>query len=64
MPAQGVGAREAPSAAPAPACAELAAADEFLLARVQTLVAFAIVLAGERFAADGADEGAFVGVGA
>lgn len=31
---------------------------------MQAFVAFAVVLAGEGFAADGADEGAFVGVGA
>ena len=41
---------------------ESPAADEFLLAAVQALVAFTVVLTGERFAADGADEGALVGV--
>jgi hypothetical protein len=41
---------------------EFASADEFLLAAVQALVAFAVVLAGEGFTADCADEGPFVGV--
>ena len=64
MSAEGVGAREPSATAPVPACAELAAADEFFLARVEAFVAFAVVLAGEGFAADGADERAFVRVGA
>ena len=64
MAAQRVGAGEPPAAAPVAACAQLAAADEFFLAGMETLVAFAVVLAGKGFAADGADEGAFVGVGA
>ena len=64
MAPQGVGARETPAATPVAACAELAAADEFLLAGMEALVAFAVVLAREGFAADGADERAFVGVGA
>lgn len=64
MSAEGVGTREPSAAAPVPACAELAAADEFFLARVEAFVAFAVVLAGEGFAADGADERTFVRVGA
>lgn len=60
--AEGVGAGEAAAAAPDAAAGELAAADELLLARVQALVTFAVVLAGEGFAADGADEGSLVGV--
>ena len=64
MAPQGVGAREASAAAPVAARAELAAADEFFFARVEPFVAFAVVLAREGFAADGADKGAFVGVGA
>ena len=62
--AEGVRAREAASAAPLPALLELALADELLLARVQPLVALAVVLPREGFAADGADEGALVGVSA
>ena len=64
MPSQRIGTCKPPSTAPVPTCAKLAAADEFLLAAVQALVALAVVLAGKGFAADGADEGAFVGVGA
>ena len=64
MAAQGVGAGESPAAAPGAAGAELAAADEFLFAAVEAFVAFAVVLAGEGFAADGADKRPFVGVGA
>ncbi|KAI4130093.1 MAG: hypothetical protein LQ347_003509 [Umbilicaria vellea] len=64
MAAEGVGAGEAAAAAPGAAGAEVAAADEFLLAAVEALVAFAVVLAREGLAADGADEGPFVGVGA
>lgn len=60
--AEGVGAREAAAAAPAAAASQLAAADELLLARVQALVPFAVVLAREGFAADGADEGPLVRV--
>jgi hypothetical protein len=41
---------------------EYTAADEFLLAAVQTLVTFPIVLASKRFAADGADKRTLVGV--
>lgn len=63
MAAERVGAGETAAAAPGAAGAELAAADEFLLAAVEALVAFAVVLAREGFAADGADEGTFVGVG-
>lgn len=62
MPAQRVRAGEAPATAPVPAYAQLTAADELLLAAVKTLVALAVVLAGERFAADGAHKGALVGV--
>lgn len=65
MATEGVGAGEAATAAPgAAAGAEVAAADELLLAAVEALVAFAVVLAREGLAADGADEGPFVGVGA
>jgi hypothetical protein len=62
--AESVGAGEAAVAAPGVAGLELASTDEFLLAAVEAFVAFAIVLAGEGFAADGADEGTLVGVGA
>lgn len=62
MTAQGVGAGEPAAAAPVAACAELAAADEFLLAAVEAFVPFAVVLAREGLAADGADEGPFVSV--
>ena len=62
MSPQGVGAREASPAAPVPARAQFAAADEFLLAAVQALVPFAVVLSCKGLAADGADEGPLVGV--
>lgn len=42
---------------------EVAATDEFLFAGVEALVSFAVVLACECFAADGADEWPFVSVG-
>lgn len=64
MATQCVGACEAASTAPATTAGQLPSADEFLLARVEALVAFAVVLAGKGLAADGADEGALVGVGA
>jgi hypothetical protein len=64
MPSQSVGARKPTAAAPVLAGlrAQFAAADEFLLARVQPFVALAIVLSCKSFAANSADEGAFVGV--
>ena len=61
--AQSVGSGEAPSAAPGTAVGELASTDEFLLSRVQPFVALAVVLPGESFTADCADEGSLVGVG-
>ena len=64
MAAKSVGACEAATATPVAAGAEFAAADEFLLAAVETFVAFAVVLACESLAADGANKGTFVGVGA
>ena len=64
MPAEGVGTGKAPATAPLATGAQLATADEFLLAGVEAFVAFAVVLAREGFAADGTDERALVGVGA
>jgi len=64
VPPQCVGTCEPTTAAPRPAVGELTAADELFLAGMEALVAFAVVLASECFAADGADEGALVGVGA
>jgi len=46
------------------ASGEVAATDEFLFAGVEAFVSFAIVLACEGFAADGADKGSFVGMSA
>ena len=64
MAAKGVGAGEAAAAAPLGAGLERAATNELLLARVQALVALAVVLARKGLAADGADKGPLVGVGA
>ena len=63
MAAQRVRASKAPSTAPRAAGAELATADEFLFAAVEAFVAFAVVLAGEGFAAYCTDERSFVGMG-
>ena len=60
--AQSVCAGEASSTTPLGAGLESAFADEFLLAGVQAFVAFAVVLAREGFAADGADKWSLVGV--
>ena len=62
MATERVGAGEASTAAPYRAGLEVAFADELLLPGVQTLVPLAVVLAGEGFAADCADEGSLVGV--
>lgn len=64
MSSESVGARETPAAAPVSAGFELPFAHELFLAGVQAFVAFAVVLAGEGFGADGADEWTLVGVGA
>jgi len=62
MSAQSVRTSETPAAAPCSGALERAFANEFLLATVETFVPLAVVLAGESFAADRADEGALVGV--
>ncbi len=64
MATQRISSGEAPPATPIATAGQLATTDEFLLAGMQTLVTFAVVLAGEGLAADGTDEGPFVGVGA
>ena len=63
MAAQCIRACEATPAAPSAAMAELAFADKLFLARMEAFVPLAVMLAGEGFATDGADEGALVGVG-
>lgn len=45
-----------------PVFTEFTLANKFLLARMQTLVAFAVVLPRERFTADCANERPFVGM--
>lgn len=62
--AEGVGAGKAAVAAPGGAGEERSGTDVFLFAGVEAFVAFSVVLARKGFAADGADEGTFVGVGA
>ena len=62
MAAQRVSAGESPAAAPGARVREVALADELLFARVEALVALAVVLAGKGLAADGADEGPLVRV--
>jgi len=64
MAPQCVGTSEAAATAPRATGAEFAAADEFLLARVEAFVTFTIVLACEGLAADSADKGSFVGMSA
>ena len=56
MAAECVGACESPAAAPLRAALERAFADKFLLAAVQALVTFAVVLPCEGFATDSAYE--------
>jgi hypothetical protein len=57
-----VGTSETAPTAPVVAVFKLAAADELLFAAVETLVAFAVVLAGKGLAAVATDEGTFVSV--
>jgi hypothetical protein len=64
MTTQCVGTCEAAAATPLLASGQGAFADKLLFPRMQTFVTFAIMLACERFAADGAHEGPLVGVGA
>lgn len=64
MAAKSVCAGESATAAPLFAGRERSLANEFLFARMQTFVAFAIVLARKGFATDSADKRSFVGVGA
>jgi hypothetical protein len=64
MAAEGICTRESTAAAPVAAPGKVTAADEFLFARVQALVALAVVLTSEGFAADCTDKWSFVGVGA
>jgi len=61
---ESVGARETAPATPLVPVLEYATADKLFLASVKTLMALAVVLTGERFAADVADEWALVGVSA
>ena len=63
MTAQGICSRKSASAAPLRARTELATADEFLLAAVETLMAFTIVLPGKGLLAHRAHKWPFIGVG-
>lgn len=60
MAAESIGTCKSSSASPDPAGFEIPATDEFLFARVESFVAFPIVLASESLGAYGAHEGAFV----
>lgn len=62
--AEGVCTRKSTTAAPVTASRKVTAADELFLARMETLVAFAVVLSGEGFTTDCAHERSFVGVSA
>lgn len=64
MAPQCVGTGEAAATAPRATGAEFAAADKFLLARVEAFVTFPIVLACEGLAADSADKGSFISMSA
>lgn len=60
MAAESIGARKPSSASPDPAGFEIPAADEFLFARVESLVAFPVVLTSESLGTYGTHEGALV----
>lgn len=64
MAAQSIRTGEAAAAAPLSASRELAAANEFLFAGMEALVAFAVMLPCKCFAAHCTHEWSFVGVGA
>jgi hypothetical protein len=59
---ESIGAGESAATTPTTAVFKVAFADKLFLARVQALVALAVVLASECFAADAAYERALVGV--
>lgn len=63
MSAQRIGAGEAPTATPLAALLELSFADELLLARVQALVAFPVMLPSECLSTHRANERTLVSVG-
>jgi hypothetical protein len=63
MSTEGVSSGKSSPAAPVVAVFEVAAAHKLLLARVQAFVSLSVVLAGECFAADAADEWTLVCVG-
>lgn len=54
--AESISTSETPATSPVATIFEIAAADELLLSRVQTLVSLAVVLTGKRLAADAAHE--------
>lgn len=62
MAAESIGARKPSSTSPDPIGFEIPAADEFLLARVESFVAFSIVLTSERLGTYCAHERTFVRV--
>jgi hypothetical protein len=64
MSSQGISTRESPPTTPVIIILQNTPADEFLLSRMETLVALAVVLAGKGFATDAANEWTLIGVSA
>lgn len=64
MSPQGISTSEPTSTAPLATPGQISPTDEFLLARMESFMSLAIVLASKCLAADGTDERSLVGVGA